>query len=81
MLPFLNSEDLLTYLFIFSLIANVVIEDATERIIIEKKFCDKKLGTLLFRGENVELVAEIVCNFPPDSTTISPSQLGSDFLG
>lgn len=42
------------------MLANLVIEDAIERIIIENKFCDKPMGTLLIRGENVEMIAEIV---------------------
>ncbi len=44
-------------------VANIVLEGTEERIFVGNKFCSKPLGVFLIRGENVELLAEIVCHF------------------
>jgi hypothetical protein len=40
--------------------ANLVLQDAVERIFAGDKYADKKPGTVLVRGENVLLLGEIV---------------------
>jgi hypothetical protein len=41
--------------------ANIVLEDAIERIFVGNKFGDIPLGVFLVRGENVVLLGEVVC--------------------
>jgi U6 snRNA-associated Sm-like protein LSm1 len=41
--------------------ANIVLEDTVERIFVGNKYCEKPLGIFIIRGENVELLSEIVC--------------------
>ncbi|KAH7441031.1 hypothetical protein KP509_03G022200 [Ceratopteris richardii] len=43
----------------FDQFANVVIEDAVERIIVGEQFCDVSLGLYIIRGENVVLIGEL----------------------
>jgi U6 snRNA-associated Sm-like protein LSm1 len=44
----------------FDQFANVVLEEAVERIIYEKQFADVPLGLYVIRGENVVLLGEMV---------------------
>ena len=43
----------------FDQFANVVLEDAVERIIVDKRFADVPLGLYVIRGENVVLLGPI----------------------
>ncbi|KOO53588.1 u6 snRNA-associated sm-like protein lsm1 [Chrysochromulina tobinii] len=43
----------------FDQFANVVLEEAVERIIYEKQFADVPLGLYVIRGENVVLLGEM----------------------
>ena len=44
----------------FDQFANIVLEQACERIIIDKRFADVPLGLYVIRGENVVLIGEMV---------------------
>ena len=44
----------------FDQFANVVLEEAVERIIVGKLYCDVPLGLYVIRGENVVLLGQIV---------------------
>ena len=44
----------------FDQFANIVLEQAVERIIVGKKFADVQLGLYVIRGENVVLLGQIV---------------------
>ena len=44
----------------FDQFANIVLEQATERIIFEKQFADVPLGLYVIRGENVVLLGQMV---------------------
>jgi len=44
----------------FDQFANVVLEEAIERIIVDKRFADVPLGLYVIRGENVVLIGQIV---------------------
>ena len=48
----------------FDQFANVVLEEAVERIIVGKKFADVPLGLYVIRGENVVLLGPIVRALP-----------------
>ena len=43
----------------FDQFANLVLEAAYERIIVENKYADKALGLYIVRGENVVLLGQI----------------------
>ena len=43
----------------FDQFANVVLEDAVERIVVDKRFADVPLGLYVIRGENVVLLGPI----------------------
>ena len=43
----------------FDQFANLVLEDALERIIVGTLFCEIPLGLYIIRGENVVLLGEI----------------------
>ena len=57
----------------FDQFSNVVLEDAVERIIHEKRYADVPLGLYVIRGENVVLLGSIVraprAAEPPAPTT------------
>lgn len=40
--------------------ANVVLQGASERVIVGDLYCDIPLGLYVFRGENVVLLGELV---------------------
>ena len=44
----------------FDQFANVVLEEAVERIVVDKRYADVPLGLYVIRGENVVLLGEIV---------------------
>jgi small nuclear ribonucleoprotein (snRNP)-like protein len=44
----------------FDQFANVVLEEAVERVIIDKRYADVPLGLYVIRGENVVLLGQIV---------------------
>jgi len=44
-----------------SFIANLLLQDTTERIYVDKKYGDIPRGIFIVRGENVSLLGEIVC--------------------
>lgn len=44
----------------FDQFANIVLEEAVERIIVGKRFADVPLGLYVIRGENVVLLGEMV---------------------
>jgi len=43
----------------FDQFANMVFEDVIERIFVDNKYCEKKLGTFIIRGENIVILGEI----------------------
>lgn len=44
----------------FDQFANIVLEEAVERIIVGSKFADAPLGLYVIRGENVVLLGQVV---------------------
>jgi hypothetical protein len=46
--------------------ANVVLEQAIERIMVGELYCDLPLGLYIIRGENVVLIGELVRAQNPD---------------
>ena len=44
----------------FDQFANIVLEEAVERIIVDKRYADVPLGLYVIRGENVVLIGQIV---------------------
>jgi hypothetical protein len=46
--------------------ANVVLEQAIERIMVGELYCDLPLGLYIIRGENVVLIGELVRGQNPD---------------
>lgn len=50
--------------------ANIVLENAVERIYVKEVYADIPRGVFLVRGENVLLLGEIVC-FPAICATLS----------
>ncbi|KAK9465589.1 hypothetical protein V1512DRAFT_42882 [Lipomyces arxii] len=43
----------------FDQYANLVLQETTERIIVDDKYCDMARGVYIIRGENVVLVGEV----------------------
>jgi U6 snRNA-associated Sm-like protein LSm1 len=50
----------------FDQFANVVLEQAIERIMVGELYCDLPLGLYIIRGENVVLIGELVRAQNPD---------------
>ena len=44
----------------FDQFANIVLEEAVERLLVGKRFADMPLGIYVIRGENVVLLGQIV---------------------
>lgn len=53
-------EDLISYSFVIVCVANVVLQNACERVIVGELYCDVPLGLYVIRGENVVLIGELV---------------------
>ncbi|KAG6723130.1 sm-like protein LSM1B isoform X2 [Carya illinoinensis] len=54
--------------------ANVVLQDACERVIVGDLYCDIPLGLYVIRGENVVLIGELELDkeeLPPHMTRVS----------
>jgi small nuclear ribonucleoprotein (snRNP)-like protein len=45
----------------FDQFANLVLEDAVERIIVGSQYCDVPLGIYVLRGENLVLMGQVRC--------------------
>jgi U6 snRNA-associated Sm-like protein LSm1 len=52
-------------------VANVVLEDAIERVYLEDKYGEKKFGLYLIRGENVVLLGEVVSDWLNNNNIIN----------
>ena len=44
----------------FDQFANIVLEEAVERVVVGKRFADVPLGLYVIRGENVVLLGQMV---------------------
>ncbi|KAG2717910.1 hypothetical protein I3760_03G196100 [Carya illinoinensis] len=58
----------------FDQFANVVLQDACERVIVGDLYCDIPLGLYVIRGENVVLIGELELDkeeLPPHMTHVS----------
>lgn len=54
-------DNLLFFLIVY--VANVVLQNACERVIVGELYCDVPLGLYVIRGENVVLIGELVISF------------------
>jgi len=61
----------------FDQFANLVLEDAYERIIVGEQYGDIPLGLYIIRGENVVLLGQIdpEKEVPPGLTKVTPSEI------
>ena len=56
----------------FDQFANIVLEEAVERVVVGKRFADVPLGLYVIRGENVVLLGQIVrADDPPTPTAMN----------
>jgi U6 snRNA-associated Sm-like protein LSm1 len=62
----------------FDQFANVVLEQAIERIMVGELYCDLPLGLYIIRGENVVLIGELDLEkeeLPPHMVRVMPSEI------
>ncbi|KAF9616065.1 hypothetical protein IFM89_028531 [Coptis chinensis] len=62
----------------FDQFANVVLESASERVIVGDLYCDIPLGLYVIRGENVVLIGELDLEreeLPPHMTRVSAEEI------
>jgi len=62
----------------FDQFANVVLEEALERIMVGELFCDLPLGLYIIRGENVVLIGELDLEkeeLPSFMQRVSPAEI------
>nr|POE87183.1 sm-like protein lsm1b [Quercus suber] len=62
----------------FDQFANVVLQDACDRVIVGEFNCDIPLGQNVIRGENVVLIGELDLDkeeLPPDMTRVSEAEI------
>ncbi|GMY36479.1 sm-like protein LSM1B [Fagus crenata] len=62
----------------FDQFANVVLQDAFDRVIVGDLYCDIPLGLYVIRGENVVLIGELELDkeeLPPNMTRVSEAEI------
>ncbi|KAF3970910.1 hypothetical protein CMV_005433 [Castanea mollissima] len=62
----------------FDQFANVVLQDACDRVIVGELYCDIPLGLYVIRGENVVLIGELDLDkeeLPPNMTRVSEAEI------
>ncbi|GLT70583.1 hypothetical protein SLA2020_426540 [Shorea laevis] len=67
----------------FDQFANVVLQDACERVIVGDIYCDIPLGLYVIRGENVVLIGELDLDkeeLPPHMTRVSEAEIKRPYM-
>ncbi|GMY36481.1 sm-like protein LSM1B [Fagus crenata] len=62
----------------FDQFANVVLQDAFDRVIVGDLYCDIPLGLYVIRGENVVLIGELELDkeeLPPNMIRVSEAEI------
>lgn len=73
-----DGRKLLGLLRSFDQFANVVLQDACDRVIVGDLYCDIPLGLYVIRGENVVLIGELELDkeeLPPHMTCVSEAEI------